>query len=233
MNPVQTRIEAWVRKQARSLFCASPDFNDAETVHQMRVASRRLRIGLQFLGMPRSAALARLGRALGAVRVLDVNLQLLRSAPVPCPAVERRLQQARAKRVAELRRIYARTKPVEVGQCRHDARRALTELHRALRKRLARFEENPSSETFHKLRIALKKYRYGLEIVGEKKRLKQIKRLQELMGACHDIEVLLEWLPKGELREHFLKEHKRCWKAARKFLDGRRGWVKKLKWDDE
>jgi len=218
------KIESYLREQTRRLFPVSPDFGDAETVHRMRVASRRLRVGLQFLGVRREPQLGRLGRALGAVRVLDVNLALLREAPVRCPALERQLARARRERLSVLRKLHRMTKPVALRRGKPDVRRALAELHRVLRKRLARFDGEPS---FHKLRIAVKKYRYGLEIAGATGRLKPVKRLQELMGDCHDVEVLLECLPAGPLKEYFKKEHRNRFARVKKFLDGGRRWARK------
>jgi len=233
MKKIEQRIEAWLSKQSKRLFVAAPDFDAPETVHRMRVASRRLRVGLGFLGARRVPSLARLGRALGAVRTLDVSLALLREAPARCPSVEEQLAQERVPRLAELRRVYGRTTPAAWrGGC-PDARRALAELHRALRKRLAQFDERGTGDAFHNLRIALKKYRYGLEIVGEGKRIEPVKQLQELMGVCHDIEVLLQQLPAGPVKQYFVKEHRRRYEAVLKFLDGKRRWVKKVKSNHE
>ena len=82
------RIEAYLLEKTRRLFVAAPDLNDAENVHRMRVASRRLRVGLEFFAVCFEAhelkqaqqQLRRLTRTLGAVRSLDVNLDLLRKA---------------------------------------------------------------------------------------------------------------------------------------------------------
>jgi CHAD domain-containing protein len=233
MKTVEHKIEAWLSQQARRLFVAAPDFGDVETVHRMRVASRRLRIGLQFLGVRSVPSLRRLGRTLGAVRVLDVNLALLREAPMRCPSLEQQLVRERRKRFAALRALYRKTKPVARWRGEADARSALAELHRVLQKRLKQFDKTGSSAAFHGLRIAAKKYRYGLEIVGATKAVKPVKRLQELMGDCHDVEVLMERLPAGPLKEYFAREHRRRYKAVEKFLDGRRHWVKKVRLDNE
>jgi CHAD domain-containing protein len=228
MKNIGHNIEVWLAGQAWRLFIAAPDFGDAETVHRMRVASRRLRVGLGFLGVPRVRRLERLGRALGAVRTLDVNLALLRAAPVRCVALDRQLARERRRRLATLRAVWRTTKPVAWSEGKPDARRALEELRRVLRKRLRQFDKTGSSAAFHGLRIAVKKYRYGLEVVGATKRIKPLKQLQQLMGDCHDVEVLLEQLPNGPLQKHFRKEHQRRYDAVKKFLDGERRWVKKV-----
>jgi len=230
---MEQQIEAWLLEQSKRLFIASPDFDDPESVHRMRVASRRLRVGLRLLGVRRVPSLARLGRALGAVRTLDVSLALLREAPVRSRSLEQRLRRERRQRLAQLRRVYERTEPVVWSGRRANLRRALAELRRLVRKRLARFEERRSGGAFHKLRIAVKKYRYGLEAVGAADRIKPLKRLQELMGDCHDVEVLLKGLPAGPLRQYFEKERKRRRAAVQKFLDGHRRWVEKVKLDYE
>jgi len=228
-----SQIANRLRKQTRRLFLPSPDFDNAETVHRMRVASRRLRAGLRFFGVRCPPELRRLGHVLGAVRALDVHRALLRDAPQRCPVLERRFAQERRRRVAELQRLYRAMNPVVWQQRPVDAHRVLERLRQTMEKRLRQFEKKESRAAFHRLRIAVKKYRYGLEIAGATKPVKPLKRLQELMGACHDVETLLKELPPGALREHFEKEHKRRWAAVRKLLDDRRHWVKKVKWDHD
>jgi len=255
------QIEQYLLEQTRRLFPESPDLDDAETVHRMRVASRRLRVGLEVFADgfdPRECRqllrqIARLGDALGVVRVLDVNLTLLRGGSV------RNIPSNRAEQLALLRkRVPPRTELEELYRAmttakiasrvetlvvqrrgKTDGLAALADLRRVLRRCLERFDEKHREVAFHKLRIAVKKYRYGLEIaetvfgadVGG--RMESVKTLQELMGTCHDVEVLMERLPKGPLKKYFAKEHRRRYETVKKFLDGGRRWVKKVKLDNE
>ena len=253
---IEHRIEACLLEQAHRLFAPSADIGDAETIHRMRVASRRLRVGLEFFGArfePRELKqilqqLRRLGKTLGAVRVLDVNAALLREAK-GCAALERELAAERRSRLVELRELHRAAMTAKLGsrvetlvvrpRGRPDGQRPLAELRRELRRCLDRFEKKRGAEPFHKLRIAAKKYRYGLEIVESvfgadaDGKIKSVKTLQELMGACHDVEVLLERLPKGKLKKYFANEHERRYEAVKKFLDGGRRWVKKVKLNNE
>ena len=250
MKHAERQIETWLLGQAHRLFIVSPDFDDIEIVHQMRVASRRLRVGLEFFAAcfePRELKqvlqqLRRLGKALGAVRVLDVNLTMLSTAN-GCAALKRKLTVERKARLAELCILYRATMTAKIGsrvetlvmqrRGKTDGRLALGELRRQLRRCLKRFDARRGTEAFHRLRIAVKKYRYGLEIVGATKRIQALKQLQELMGRCHDVEVLLERLPDGPLKKHFRKEHRRQYDAVQKFLDGSRRWVKKVNQNHE
>ena len=245
------QIEQYLLKQTSHVFPALPNFNDAETVHEMRVATRRLRVGLEFFAAGFEPSeyqqllrqLARLGKALGVVRMCDVNRALLRRN---AGATLQRERVARCKELVELCHVMMTAKIAAriaaLVTHRHgktDARRALEKLRRNLRRCLERFDKQRGRAAFHKLRIAARNYRYGLEIAKfifsakAGKQMKVIKKLQELMGACHDVEVLMEWLPEGELEKMFTKEYQRRSAAVQKFLDGGRRWVKKVKLDHE
>ncbi|MCG3147799.1 MAG: hypothetical protein PCFJNLEI_01240 [Verrucomicrobiae bacterium] len=96
------RIEALLLEKLAALFAAAGHL-DAETLHQMRVATRRLRVGLRFFAMLYPAnelkqvqrQLRRLTGVLGEVRTVDVNIHLLRKAarrlPAATGAVQRKL----------------------------------------------------------------------------------------------------------------------------------------------
>jgi CHAD domain-containing protein len=257
MKNVARNIEAWLGEQTRRLFVASPDFADADTIHDMRVASRRLRVGLEFFAENFDAReldqllrhVNRLADALGAVRALDVNLELLRKKS--CRNIDgtlteqNRLLREREKLRPALEILYRAMitgkipSRIETLVARRrgqpDARASLGALRRDVRRSLDRFDEKPASVAFHKLRIAAKKYRYGLEIAtavfgaDAEEKIVTVKELQERMGACHDVEVLMERLPVGPLKKYFAKEHRRRYEAVEKFLDDGRRWVKKLK----
>ena len=216
------RIKEHLLKQAQRLFDSS--VTSAGAVHQMRVASRRLRVGLCIfaeLFEPRDLKqvqqhLRRVTRSLGPVRTLDVSLKLLRTAKAS-PVLQRTLARERQERLVEARgllRLLAAAKfpdcveDLIVGKARHrderqllrDADVKLAERRRVLRKRLRRFSARRNGAAFHKLRIAAKKYRYALEAVqavfavDAAEPIAAVVRLQDLMGDCHDAEAALDWL---------------------------------------
>src|SRR5271169_6735637 len=88
---LQARVEDYLLEKLRLVFDTMRRLGtngDAESLHRVRVASRRLRVGLRFFSSLFSASelkqvqrdLGRLTRVLGEVRTLDVNARLLRGA---------------------------------------------------------------------------------------------------------------------------------------------------------
>jgi len=100
-----TRIEAHLQAKLHAMFVPMrlASTGNAEAVHEMRVASRRLRIALRYFAalFPASELrqiqrhLRRTTRTLGEIRSLDVNLKVLHKAakqlPVSTIAVQRKL----------------------------------------------------------------------------------------------------------------------------------------------
>ena len=62
--------------------------------------------------------------------------------------------------------------------------------------------DEASAQVFHQMRIACKKHRYTLEVLAPlletsaKDRLEQLRGLQNTLGRLHDLDVMLEQLPK-------------------------------------
>ena len=196
----------------------------AEPVHDMRVASRRLRAALRLLGNARlrnlEPAVKELQDALGAVR--DVQLQIAwlarRSGKL---AAQRR--QVLPGAGAALRRALddwlSRTATgiaTAIPRLDRSGRLGGPRIRRALRKRLAAVEkrlraalENPDALTAHRLRIGVKKLRYFSELAepalpgacGEL--LEELELMQERLGELHDADVrvgLLEEMGAPALR---------------------------------
>lgn len=113
---------------------------DPEAVHQMRVATRRLRAALRALGSHvrppgrLRADLRWLARRLGAVRDHDVILALLRSQRLPAALTEERAQFARLVGKLERRRQ---------GELERLARALRRKRYRRLLEDLAAFAERP------------------------------------------------------------------------------------------
>jgi triphosphatase len=206
---------------------------DAEGVHQMRVALRRLRLAIAVLkgAMPPAdrrclaEALGRLDDTLAPVRNFDVLLAELlppvRSAFAGDPDLDHL-----AAALAWARRTAHDRLAEELRSARHDAviqgllrrfeagcRRAdttpapagrtigtllpaiLDRRFRAVRKRSKGFRRQ-TPKARHRLRIAVKKLRYAIELfggslAGEDARafLKELRRLQDGLGTVSDVRV--------------------------------------------
>jgi CHAD domain-containing protein len=194
-------------------------------VHQARVAARRLG---EVLALVDGRAVARLRRdarairrALGAVRELDVTLAVFDDAadrygwpPATVARVRRGLERLRREREDEaaadratvnldrlrrdIRDAGARAKSMDAGAV---IARARARVHdRASRMRRARAAAGAlyDVERLHEVRIAVKKTRYALEVLGEatgrprRGALRRLKAEQAVLGDLHDLQVLLE-----------------------------------------
>lgn len=196
------------------------DGRDPEDLHRARVAIRRLRAALRVFAGTFPADLRtrlvgdlrRLGRLLGGVRDLDVQLERLeahreRLGPPAEEGIEalRRLlaserERARARLSAGMdSRRYAR--PFEeldawiLATDEGDSADVLPELrrtHRRFRKAGRDAAERPGARTLHELRIRAKKLRYALEFLdGEaggagRAVVERLADLQEVLGAHQD-----------------------------------------------
>lgn len=229
------RIEVHLQDKLATLFAPAraAATGNADALHRMRVATRRLRVGLQFFAVlfpdnelrQVQRQLRRTTRTLGKIRTIDVNHRLLRKAK---PETIRRmltdeLSAERRQHLAELRelvqtfatsrfeaRIQAlltKPRPLAGKWLVKEANAALGELRHNVRRRLRKCRTNDAA--FHKFRIALKHYRYALETsaavfqVDAAGRLRAVKELQDCLGASHDLEVLLEFL--GDCRNRWKK----------------------------
>ena len=173
--------------------------DDAEAVHQTRVASRRLRELLPLTGLKADTAgkltrrLKRVTRALGAVREVDVLLQLIedfsRDTRYPSKALARvgaavsesrdgaRKRLAAKLPVPKLRRLAGRIeravkrrsrlgqRPKQGWMWATDARVARRAASLAQTMEAAGALYDPAR--LHDVRIALKKLRYAMELIVE------------------------------------------------------------------
>jgi CHAD domain-containing protein len=205
----------------------------AESVHKMRVASRRLREAIPLLpkttkpdgtctpaGRRISRPLRRVTRVLGGVRELDVALAYLNEIgsarlaladavgtvgqvirwerEVRRQAMLRRLGRENLEKIE--RRILEQVVDSEVsapelspgpGLSRRIARRAAG-VEAVVEAAGGLYAPN----RLHSVRIATKKLRYALELAHELARvralgpLRRLKRMQDLLGRMHDLEVL-------------------------------------------
>ena len=213
---------AVLRRQCAALLAHEPGTrlgDDIEELHDMRVASRRLRAAIALFRehLPADAErlrpeLAWLGQTIGAVRDLDVQLERLAGedalAPLRALLEEERalaradmLQAFDSPRYARLLSRFAAMLRSRSGS-RTDA--ALTiapdlveRRHRALRKAMRRTGPDAEAAAYHRARIAGKRYRYALEFLadvypGETKRLvRRAVAFQDLLGTYQDAHVAI------------------------------------------
>ncbi len=213
---------------------------DAEELHDMRVATRRLRAALDIFGEvlpPQYGALASelawLAEVLGTVRDLDVQLERLDAAPewhgiwsAPVGSaspvdelravIEREREGARAVLLQALESArYERltTGLMALAQQGAGQRSAsghlsatavapglLERRHRAAAKAARRARASGEAADFHRLRIRCKRLRYATEFVqdlyGEPATqfIRQLSRLQDLLGGLQDCQVSMDRL---------------------------------------
>lgn len=205
---------------------------DVESVHQTRVATRRLREVLHLVdGDSRHVmgAVKSAGRHLGRVRDLDVLSSLLDSLGSRIPttaavdvhrvthAVRTRRHEARRKMVKGLEQLDlpALRDVVTKRALRGDrwwaprlrSERAewttrmwdrINERSRIAVAAVARTRAIYLPNRVHHARIAIKRFRYALEVVADaglwqaEAALKELRRLQSLLGDVHDLQVLGE-----------------------------------------
>src|SRR5262245_24506219 len=250
---VQAPIERLAGLQAKIQHGADP-----EAIHDVRVATRRLRAGIAFLmpflpkGRSRKASreAARLTRKLGAARNLDVAIRYFQKAarePAGSPgsdAAKSLLAKLRARRPAAEREVRAAASRFDVGRLHAEvaslldrapgggdhaqatgtepvgpaarppvpgpergpglddlrvlAAAALTARWRRVVRRRALTIARSEPSDFHRLRIAIKKFRYTLEGLapmfssGHGALVERCRGWQTSLGEIHDRDVFLE-----------------------------------------
>lgn len=209
---VSVRLEA-LRRQLAGV---SRD-GDVDAVHDARVTLRRMRAAVRALGA--KSALTHedqqakaLQDALGALRDLQLRVKWLEEegslsslAKAERAALPEQVEAARSA-VKGWRKTGLPALQQAMQEHQDDrslagvARKQLERHRRRVRKAEKALEKKPEAETFHRLRIALKKLRYEVEVwqvVAPKETeslLEHMARLQSLLGDLHDVDVHLDWL---------------------------------------
>jgi len=195
-QPGEDRVAALVRDRIRRVFRELPGAlaGEEESVHQLRVAGRRLRVALPLVARKPGGsrvrrvrrALARLTRSVGMGRDLDVLVGLLEerlgSLDPPSPQQELLLRRLRVARTRGRRRMSEGVRGVKVGRLRRDLRRlrargpadVFTVVARvrfsrhqdgeALRRGLLAIGERYDPEGLHALRRRVRRLRYTGEV---------------------------------------------------------------------
>ena len=210
-----------LRKRLRSLLELRHELvqhPDKETVHDLRVSSRRAREILDYMqsGIPENLFKRMQGPArnitsqLGKLRETEVNLKLceeLREKKLIPPLATELLKHKLMKRSRKLqRKVNKQMKSKNFHVYRKflsrlkGSRMMLPVSQEVLQRRAMEFynftlHEELNDEELHELRILTKKFRYAMEIHNRLRNLKlgrfvlQLKRLQELLGDIHDLYV--------------------------------------------
>ncbi|TMA29042.1 MAG: CHAD domain-containing protein [Deltaproteobacteria bacterium] len=230
-----------VRKYEQALLRGLP----AEPIHDMRVASRRLRAALDVFGLRNlEPGVKELQDALGAVRDLQLQVAWFARRSRALAARRRDLLPSAAaafRRTLDVWRSRTAQGIVEATlELAARGRFGGPRMRRIVRKRLGMVarrmravEQNPDALTAHRLRIAVKKLRYCAELAGpalpkqSKKLLGQLVPLQEMLGDLHDMDVRIALL--GVMRASGLRRSERARRArlAQQLLRELLRWQKK------
>lgn len=219
--------ELLIRQRLRALEKNLPGAarGNVSALHQARVATRRIREALPVVstgarGRRLDRQMRKIAQALGPVRDLDVALQIIdsmeNSGGVSRAAMLRLRQAVARERHLLHTHLKRRLEGCDLDKLRkralgaarrsggaRDPGRLPRALQRAARRaeRLRMAIESAAGiylpERLHDVRIAVKKLRYGLELVRELSgsrahaRLRTLKNTQDLLGRIRDLEVLI------------------------------------------
>jgi len=218
-------LQSRLREQLREIERHDPGTRlgrDPESLHDMRVAVRRLRALLRVGKELRAAdtteleaRLKQLGRVLGEVRDLDVLLDRLESEAAALGGEDAKrarllLVNLRNERSRKRRRLLTELRSEKYLALLEEAAGTIEDLepggseisldeltgrafHR-VRKAVRKLPEAPTDEQLHAVRKKEKRARYAGELAGRRKFVKRAKRLQDVLGEHQDAVVAVERL---------------------------------------
>lgn len=195
---------------------------DPESLHDMRVAVRRLRAllraGRKLVATDTGALderLKELGRVLGEVRDLDVLLERLEAEASELPAGDARygrslLAAMRTERSCARARLLGALRSDQYLALLDDTARTIETLEPSgseitldrladrafakLRNAVHELPDDPADEELHAVRKAGKRARYAAELARRKEFVRQAKKLQDVLGEHQDAVVAAEQL---------------------------------------
>jgi CHAD domain-containing protein len=189
-----------------------PALPEEDAVHEMRVATRRLRAALRVLGVRKlDPDVKMLQDALGDVRDLQLQAEWLRLRDAGLYRSSRAsLTKAKQALQPALRRWRSHTLPALLEAAADDFALPARKLSKTFRKRLKRLQQRlerararPTPASLHAARISVKQVRYLVEVAKESlpKRVirleSDLKTLQASLGELHDVDARID-LVKGK-----------------------------------
>jgi len=186
---------------------------DAESIHQARIATRRVRAALRIVDRDDTERLElcrRLGRMLGKVRELDITQEVFGTLATRVHAasyaiaaarriVERDQQQARRRFAKALDHLELQPLLALRERFWKDWRRSIVTETLARQQALCDAIEHAPAvympNRVHRVRIATKKLRYTLEVTQatgirvDTDVMRDLRKIQDLLGRVHDIDV--------------------------------------------
>ena len=198
---------------------------DPTAVHRARVASRRLREALPVT-LPESSVrrkalrgIRRVTRTLGRVREMDVALGVLDELAGRSGIARDALEDVRARIVAErdrrrgkmlhrlrrgrvdklgrrLQSVAAELETVSAAGGNEALQTRIAGRARRLRRAIDRAGRIYAPEGLHRVRLAVKKLRYALELAGDggtpssADSVRTLKRTQDTLGRLHDLQIV-------------------------------------------
>lgn len=180
---------------------------DEENVHDLRIASRRLLTLIKVFNLdPFSNPLKKAAKKLGKLRDLDVVIDHAKTYGLETNDLKKERKDLRRK----VRKFFTKDHKKLIEKLIHHSQISLTNKNDTyfaktvddFREQMNQWEHvSLGRENFHEFRIALKKTRYLLEAQG--KDVKELKKLQDILGDIHDLEVLTT--KKGETNRDIQK----------------------------
>jgi CHAD domain-containing protein len=239
MTGGSTRMDKPIRRRLHAVETAVaavlPDL-DAEPVHQLRVALRRLRAALQLTDKRARALLDREAHALlkaaGLTRDMAVLMAWSENATGPSPAT---LTELQARLTAELPLAHGRLRSAlalwqtlePTAHVTLERRRALRKFRRRVKQLQGEMDQHPKRLTVkraHRLRARVRELRYQAEVLAElgwhipPAVLARLAELQQRLGAVQDAQVRLLRLRQMPISAPELRdvraERRRCQRSA-------------------
>jgi CHAD domain-containing protein len=266
-NFAESRLRLRLRKTAATARHAAARPGEAENIHDLRVAIRRftqaLRVFRDLLDRSHVRKMRRELRKImdlcGEIRNCDIAKETIDAAGAPASgAVERHLHKTRSRAERDLENVLSHSR---IAKIKHwddwlkakagprqtiagSARKTLVPLTRAFFKAAeAAGQPHDTVDEMHRFRLLAKRLRYSLEIFGPasgpgwRRRVDDIRALQERLGAINDCATTLDLLNhsgKGhkqavkELLAHRIQEF-RTFRNGRLGANVQRSWLAQLR----
>ncbi len=167
---------------------------NTDNVHDLRISARRIHTLIKLFDLdPFAKPLKKAINRLGKLRDIDVSISQAKEFGLDTGD----LKAERKKQRKKVKNFFTKQQQKIIEKIKHHAfvtlkdrpEKDLEEVVRDYKNKMGEWRQvNLGRENFHQFRIALKKARYILESQGKK--VKELVKLQDLLGDIHDLEVL-------------------------------------------